>query len=259
MPARISLTPSVSEPSLKNKLHPCQQEASLAIDTSTDTASIALLKDNLVLAELTWHCYRNHSVELMPCLSRLLEQTGLRLESIRSIIVATGPGSFNGLRVGLSSAKALAFSLGIPIVGISTLEAEAYQHAETGLPVCSIIPAGRGEIAAAIYQRKGSQWHQITPGHITTVEALCSKITAKTIFCGYLSPATAEQLKAKLGGKAIIPPPASRLRRASFLAELGLKRLILGDSDNSATLQPMYLRRPAITRQKQVAKIGQSR
>lgn len=242
MPARISLTP-------------CQQEAALAIDTSTDTASLALLKDNRVLAELTWHCHLNHSVELMPSLSRLLEQTGLELESIRSIIVATGPGSFNGLRVGLSSAKALAFSLGIPIAGIGTLEAEAYQHAETGLPVCSIIPAGRGEIAAAIYQRKNSQWNQITPAHITTVEALCSKIAAgRTIFCGHLSPDTAEQLKAKLGEKAIIPPPASRLRRASFLAELGVKRLISGDSDNPATLQPVYLRRPAITSPKRTAR-----
>jgi tRNA threonylcarbamoyl adenosine modification protein YeaZ len=222
----------------------------LAIDTSTDTASLALLKDGEVLAELTWRCQKNHSVELMPRLSQLLKLTKLELKSIGGIIVAKGPGSFNGLRVVISTAKALAFSLGIPLVGISTLEAEAYQHAESGLPVCPIFNAGRGEISAAIYQRKGAQWYQITPEHITTVDALGSKLTTKTIFCGQLTPVIASQLKVKLKERAIIPPPASRLRRASFLAELGLKRLEAGDFDHPATMQPIYLRRPAITKPK---------
>ena len=230
----------------------------LAIDTSTDTASLAIVQDGEILTELTWRCQKNHSVELMPRLSQLLKQTKLELKSISYIIVARGPGSFNGLRVGISTAKALAFSLEIPLVGISTLEAEAYQHAETGLPVCPIFSAGGGEIAAAIYQRKNSQWYRITAEHITTVEALCSKLTAKTIFCGQLTPAIASQLKAKLGERAIVPPPASRLRRASFLAELGLKRLKAGDFDHPATLQPIYLRRPAITKPKRTTWIART-
>ncbi len=231
----------------------------LAIDTSTDTAGLAIVQDCEILAELTWRCQKNHSVELMPSLSQLLKQAKVELKSISYIIVARGPGSFNGLRVGISTAKALAFSLKVPIVGISTLEAEAYQHAETGLPVCPIFGAGRSEIAAATYQKKGSQWHQITPEHITTIESLCSGITDKTIFCGQITPAIASQLKVKLGERAIIPPPASRLRRAGFLAELGLKRLKAGDFDNSITLQPIYLRRPAITKPKRktwIAKTG---
>ena len=234
-------------------------QLAIAIDTSTDTASLAIAKDGEILAELTWRCQKNHSQELMPNLSQLLKLTKLERKSISYIIVARGPGSFNGLRVGISTAKALAFSLEIPIVGISTLEAEAYQHAETGLPVCPIFGAGRSEIAAATYQRKDSQWHQLSSEHITTIEALCSEITGKTIFCGQISPAIASQLNAKLGESAIIPPPASRLRRASFLAELGLRRLKAGDYDNPATLQPMYLRRPAITKPKHrtwIAKTG---
>ena len=231
----------------------------LAIDTSTDTASLAIAKDGEILAELTWRCQQNHSVELMPNLSQLLKQTKLELKSISYIIVARGPGSFNGLRVGISTAKALAFSLGIPIVGISTLEAEAHQHAESGLPVCPIFNAGRDEISAATYQRKSGQWHQLGGEHITTIEALCSEITGKTIFCGQISPAIASQLKVKLGERAIIPPPASRLRRAGFLAELGLKRLKAGDFDNSITLQPIYLRRPAITKPKRLNLDSQNR
>ncbi len=222
----------------------------LAIDTSTDTASLALVQDSEVLAELTWRCGQNHTTQLLPHLAHLLNQTKLSLQSTTGIIVARGPGSFNGLRVGISTAKGLAFSLGIPIVGISTLEAEAYQHAETGLPICPIFNAGRGEIATAIYQAKHNEWRQLIAEHITTIETLCSQITTKTIFCGEFIPFIATQLTKQLKQKAIIPPPAAGLRRASFLAELGLKRLKAGDYDNLTTLQPLYLRRPAITQPK---------
>ena len=222
----------------------------LAIDTSTDTASLALVQDNEVLAELTWHCGQKHTTQLIPHLAHLLNQAKLNLQSACGIIIAKGPGRFDGLRVGISTAKGLAFSLSIPIVGISTLEVEAYQHAETGLPICPVFNAGRGEIATAIYQTKHNEWCQLIAEHITTVEALCSQITTKTIFCGEFIPSIATQLRKELTEKAIIPPSAARLRRASFLAELGLKRLIAGDYDNPATLQPLYLRRPLITKPK---------
>jgi len=222
----------------------------LAIDTSTDTASIALVQDGEVLAELTWHCGQNHTVELLPRLTYLLNQTGVNLQSTSCVIAARGPGSFNGLRVGISTAKGLAFSLGIPIIGISTLEVAAYQHADTGLPICPIFNAGREEIATALYQKKHNKWCQLTAEHITTVDALCSQITTKTIFCGEFTPLIATQLRKQLKQRAIIPPSAARLRRASFLAELGLQRLKAGSHDNPATLQPLYLRRPPITKPK---------
>jgi len=222
----------------------------LAIDTSTDTASIALVQDNGVLAELTWRCGQHHSIQLLPSLVYLLERTGGSLQSTRCIIVARGPGSFNGLRVGIGTAKGLALSLGVPIIGLSTLEAEAYQHAETGLPTCPIFNAGRGEISTALYHSKGSQWLQLTPEHITTIDALCAQITTKTVFCGEFIPSIATQLKEQLKQKAIIPPPATRLRRAGFLAELGQQRLEAGNSDNPSTLQPLYLRQPPITKPK---------
>lgn len=220
----------------------------LAIDTSTDTASLALVQDGEVLAELTWRCGQNHTVQLLPHLAHLLDKTEVNLQSLSCIIVARGPGSFNGLRVGISTAKGLAFSLGIPIVGISTLEADAYQHAETGLPICPILNAGREEIATALYQKKQNKWRQLLSEHITAVDTLCSQIATKTIFCGELTPFIATELRKQLKQRVIIPPPATRLRRASFLAELGQQRLEAGDYDNPATLQPLYLRRPPITK-----------
>jgi len=222
----------------------------LAIDTSTGMAGIALVQDGDVLAELTWRCGQNHTVELLPHLDYLLNQTGLSLQSISCVIVARGPGSFNGLRVGISTAKGLALSLGIPIVGISTLEVAAYQHAETGLPICPIFNAGREEIATAMYQKKRNKWCQLAAEHITTVDTLCSQITTKTLFCGEFIPFVAIQLRKRLGQRAIIPSSAALFRRASFLAELGQQRLKAGNYDNPATLQPLYLRRPPITQPK---------
>ncbi|MFC1989684.1 tRNA (adenosine(37)-N6)-threonylcarbamoyltransferase complex dimerization subunit type 1 TsaB [Chloroflexota bacterium] len=222
----------------------------LAIDTSTEIASLALVQDGEVLAELTWRCGRNHSIQLLPNLYHLLNQTGLSLQSASCVIVAKGPGSYNGLRVGIGTAKGLAFSLSIPIIGVSTLEVEAYQHAGRGLPVCPIFNASRGEIATARYQMKRNKWYQLTAEHITTVDVLCSQITDKTIFCGEFVPSIAPQLVEHLGRKAVILTPAAGLRRAGFLAELGLKRLKAGDCDNVSTLQPLYLRGPSITQPK---------
>ena len=222
----------------------------LAIDTSTDAASLALVQEQTVLAELTWRSGQNHTIQLLPNLAHLFDLTKSSPKSLAAIIVAKGPGSFNGLRVGISTAKGLAFSLGIPIIGINSLESAAYQYAETGLPLCPIFNAGRGEIATATYRRKYKKWRQLVAEHITTIEQLCSQITLKTLFCGEHVPSITEQLITLLKEKAVIPSPLTDLKRASFLAELGRKRLNEGDTDDPATLQPIYLRRPAITEAK---------
>ncbi len=222
----------------------------IVIDTSTKTAGLALVKEGEMLAELTWRCGQNHSVQLLPNLAHLLDQAKLSLTAASGIVVAKGPGDYNGLRVGLSTAKGLAYSLGIPIIGVSTLEAEAYQYAGMALPVCAVFNAGREEIAAAIYQRKDDGWVQLMAETITTVDGLCSQIAAKTVFCGEYMPAIGGQLKDALKEKAVIITSTASWRRAGFLAELGLKRFENKDYDDPITLQPLYLRVPAITKAK---------
>jgi len=218
----------------------------LAIDTSTDTASLALAQDNIVLAELTWRSKQNHTMQLLPNLNQLFSLTGITAKDLSAIIVAQGPGSFNGLRVGISAAKGLAFSLEIPIVGVNSLEVAAYQYVETGLPVCAIFNAGRSEVATATYQKKYGKWQQLVKADIVTVEYLCKHITKRTLFCGEFLPAVTEQITTLLKSKAVIPPQIPDFKRASFLMELGKQRLDGGDIDNSVTLQPIYLRRPPI-------------
>ncbi len=219
----------------------------LAIDTSTDTASIAISSAGVVTAELNWRAGQNHTVELMPNLIHLLKQARLSIKDMDGLIVAKGPGSFNGLRVGMSVAKGLALALSVPLVGISTLEAEAYPHAGTALPVCPVQNAGRDEIATALFQVKREGWCRLIEEHITTVDGLLTEVEGRTIFCGKIPDEVMLLLRERLGRKALIFGGGGEMRRAGYLAELGWKRLGAGDFDHSPTLQPLYLRRPAIT------------
>jgi len=221
----------------------------LAIDTSTDFCSIGLSCKGETVAEMAWHSGQNHTVELAPNITRLLNQTKSSPQSLDAIYVAKGPGSFNGLRVGISTAKGLAFALNIPLVGISTLEVEAYPFAFTKLPICPIHNAGRSEIATAVYRLKDT-WRCLAPEHITTVDALCQQTRRKTIFCGEILPSIIEELQKGLAGYAIIPEATARLRHASHLAALGWQRLDEGQIDDAASLQPLYLRQPPITQRK---------
>jgi tRNA threonylcarbamoyladenosine biosynthesis protein TsaB len=223
----------------------------IAIDTSTETASLAVVQGPEILVELTWHCGQNHTVELFSRLDNALDKAGREIGAADIIFVAKGPGSFNGLRVGVAAAKGLAYTLGIPIIGVSTLEVLAYPHAAMGLPVCAIQKAGREEIAAAIYQRKPRLgWTQSVPEHLTTIKALKAEIKENSIICGEFEDGVAVEIKRLLRGKAVIPAAAARLRRAGFLAALGQIKSAAGKYDDIATLQPIYLRRPPITERK---------
>jgi tRNA threonylcarbamoyl adenosine modification protein YeaZ len=221
----------------------------ISIDTSTAWGGTALSQDGNLLAELTWRPGQNHTSELFPNIERLLQTAKSEIKSLSAVFVAIGPGSFNGLRAGISAAKGLAFSLKIPLVGISTLEAEALPFAFSGLPLCPIHDAGRGEIAAALYRHTG-RWQRLKEEYLTTVESLCAEISTKTIFCGEIPPAAIDQILTSLGENAVIPGWEQRLRRPGYIAYLGWQRLKSGEADSVATLQPIYLRQPPITQRK---------
>jgi tRNA threonylcarbamoyl adenosine modification protein YeaZ len=222
----------------------------VAIDTSTEIASLALVRDNVLVAEQTWRTARNHTVELLPALQGLLKLAKAETRDLTGVIVAKGPGSFNGLRVGISAAKGIAYSLSIPIIAVDSLEVEAYQFADTGLPVCPIFSAGRQEIATALFKKNGDKWQQLKPDGITTVEVLCAETKEATLFCGEYAGIVAPQLKSLLNEKAIIASPLTDIRRAGYLAELGAVKLANGETDEVATLQALYLRRPPIGEKK---------
>src|SRR5579864_9327130 len=123
----------------------------LALDTSTRQASIALCTEDVMLGEYTWQVGNNHSVELLERIRRLMAECGHTMQAIDLIAVATGPGSFNGLRVAVTTAKTLAFALQVPLIGVSTLDIIAAHQQQWRSPICAVLEAGRSELYAACY------------------------------------------------------------------------------------------------------------
>jgi tRNA threonylcarbamoyladenosine biosynthesis protein TsaB len=219
----------------------------LAIDTATELASVALYDgEKGPRAESTWYTSMNHTVELMPTIVIMLDKQGLAAEELDGLAVALGPGSFTGLRIGLSVAKGLSLALGIPIVGIPTLDIVAYAHYGQDLPICAIIQAGRGRICVAFYERQGTNWQRLTDYQLATIEELSAQVKGPTLFCGEIDNSLNAALQAHMGARATIASPASSLRRASYLAELGWQRLRAGEEDDLTTLEPLYLHHPNI-------------
>jgi tRNA threonylcarbamoyladenosine biosynthesis protein TsaB len=215
----------------------------VAIDTSTDTASLALHDGFRVRVEHTWESPRRHTVELLPRLVAALEQLALGAKHISGVAVARGPGSFTGLRVGIAVAKGLALSRGLPLVSVPTLDVIAAAQGRSRRTLCAVLQAGRGRICVALYRWKNGKWHAREEPRLTTWQKLTQEITSPTLFCGEVDPAGAEALDT-IDDLAVILPAAARLRRAGFLAEEAWQRLNQGKADDPAKLTPIYLQYP---------------
>ncbi len=225
----------------------------LALDTSTSFASVALVHDGRTLIELDWEVGRNHSAELLARLDWLLAQRGITPARLDGIAVASGPGSFNGVRVAVAAAKSLAFALGVPLSGHPTLDVIAWGVSHVRGPICALLEAGRGQVYAATYAGpapSAAGWAPTgayairTPAELAAL--LRTAICEPVVFCGEWRPETGAALAEALGETARFSPVGGG-RRASWLADLALARLARGERDAPEALEPLYLRRPHIT------------
>lgn len=220
----------------------------LAIDTSTKYGGVALHRDGELVASLCWRSQGNHTRELLPSVQHLLERVGGTIRDVRGIAVALGPGGFSSLRVGLSAAKGLALGLSVPVIGVGTLELEAYPYKDTGLFVQPLLAAGRGEVFTALFGPAQGQWSRLEEERILAPQELVAGEPDPTLFCGEAAPALADFLKERLGSKALVVEAYWPGLRLAALSHLGSQRLARGESSDVATLQPLYLRRPSIGR-----------
>lgn len=210
----------------------------LAIDTSTEMAGLALF-DGERASEVTWHAGRNQTVSLMPEIQHILYINQSKLSDIKAVVVAIGPGTFNGLRVGLSVAKGLAYGLGIPIIGIPTLDVVAYPHVGTRAPIRAFVRAGRDRVVFADYRHRNGKWVRLTDLRNEKLDEIVSSITERTFVVGEMTAEQADRLAEH--PHVVIPAPALRLRRPVYLAEIGYGRWTAGETDPIESLEPVYV------------------
>lgn len=229
----------------------------LAIDTSTRSGGVALWDNGASVASLTWRSKFHHSEELMPAISSLLTSRRLTMRDLQGIGVALGPGGFSALRVGLSTAKGLAMPIGLPLVGVGTLEAEAYPWRSVGMAVQPILDLGRGNLATARFSLEGDDWRKIADEQVATPDELLASLQGEdpTILCGEGVPVYRDALNDGLPAGSMVMPFTTTALRLSALGEMAESKLSQGEPPPMASLEPLYLRPPNIGPPKTLKKI----
>jgi len=212
----------------------------LAIDTSTRVMSLAIYDGARLLCEASWACGDHRTVELAPAIAGALQRCGLSASALQALGVATGPGSFTGIRIGLALAKGMALARHIPLVGISTLDVLAAAQSVQDIPMAAVLQAGRGRLAVGWYRVVTGKWQM--QGGIELLDALtlAERIQQPTRICGELTEEERHTLK-RMRKLVVLSSPAQSLRRAGFLAELAWRRWQAGKVDDPVTLSPIYL------------------
>jgi tRNA threonylcarbamoyladenosine biosynthesis protein TsaB len=224
---------------------PATRPLTLAIDTTSDLAGVALMLQDGLLGEVTWQAHQSHSRQLLPALDWLLGHVSRDKAEIGAIAVCLGPGSYAGMRVGLSSAKALAYGLEVPLVGIGRLAAEALTIAEASDGrVVPVQAAGRAELAWAAYRCENGDLLELESPQLVPAADLSKRLQKGDVITGDIDRLDTETLAALAGnGCRLVAVTASR---AVNVARLGLRRLVHGKQDDVDSLAPLYLRAPAI-------------
>ena len=229
----------------------------LGIDTSTPIGSVALIDGESLVAEHTLNIVKAHSSRLMPAIDTVLKWGDITAEELDGCAVGIGPGSFTGIRIGIATIKSLCYALDKPIIGVSTLEAIAYNLRWTEGLICPILDARRNESYGAIF-RGGDEWQRLTDDWCLPIEAVLAEIETRRallpesetgrecllqcIFVGDGLERYADAVQAALGEEIRFADAIFNAPRGATVAHLGAQRLQNGDSDNYWTLVPNYVR-----------------
>lgn len=219
----------------------------LAIDTSALTATAAVLSGDTLLGEISTATALTHSQTIMPMIDELLKKINMDIADIDTFACSVGPGSFTGLRIGIGTIKGLAYGLGKPVIGVSTLEALAHNIAFTDCIISPIMDARRGQVYNALYRYSGGKLECVEPPRALSVEELCSSLTEKTVFTGDGVRVHREKIMQFLGEKALFAPPHHAAQRAGSVAYAALDKEVV----DAASLTAVYLRKPQAERERE--------
>ena len=221
----------------------------IAIDSSQEICALALARDSALVAEYHFAHKMNLLRRLLPNIDAMLSDAGVDKAEIDAVIVALGPGSFTGLRIGVTIAKSLAYVLGKPIVGIGTLDvmARGVSPVEDAL-ICPMIFARADEVYWSLFDSTGgTQLYDYTVSCIGDVLDDLAARGERVHFLGTGARRNWETIAARMGKSATISQPCADFPRGAALIDLGMRRLIAGQVDDAMTLSPLYVRRPMIT------------
>ena len=215
----------------------------LAVDTATKSCSVAIVDKESLLAEMTVVNEQTHSKHLLEMIRLVIKHSGLNLSDLNGFAVTRGPGSFTGLRIGISSVKGFAAAQGKPIVGVSSLDVLARQVSFSPYLICSIIDARRDEVYSARYRykdenlKKEGKEQAVSPG-----DAL-DEINEPCIFVGSGAVLYRKAIKDKLGEYAYFAQAYENIIRASTVAHLSMNRFENDDTEDAETFVPNYIRK----------------
>ena len=218
----------------------------LGIDTSTKFCNLGLIEDEDILIEYTINgLKKKHSSILVPAIRDLLKTIDLKMEEISGIAVSIGPGSFTGLRIGLSVAKGLSYSCSLPLLGITTLDAMAFPLKEIPYLICPVLESKKNEIYDVVF-RGGDSLYKVMDYKCEDIQSLLARLSLlkeKIIFLGDGIKKYRDIIKEKLGKDALFIDSQINLPMATSVAFLGLNKLKKGEEDIISTITPFYLRK----------------
>lgn len=216
----------------------------LGIETSTKTGSVAIVSEDGVVAQYSLNIEVTHSERLMSTVDRVLKDTGLAVPDLDGFSVAIGPGSFTGLRIGLSTVKGLALATGKPIAAVPTLQALAWNLPYSVYPVCPLLDARKNEVYAALYRFAGTALVQVLPETAISIFRLAEQISEKVVFTGEGSRIFRNGIQEVFGERAVFAPHSAVLPSGAKVAEIGLDMIKSGRQVEPDRLTPLYIRRP---------------
>jgi len=218
----------------------------LAIDTSTSVAGVCILENNKVLAELNINNdKKTHSQKLLPSIDNLMNEFGFKVSDFDVFAAVKGPGSFTGLRIGITTIKTFAYVYNKPIVGVPTLDVLAYNFPFVDKLVCPIIDARNSQVYTAIYKNNGTLG-RITDFlgiHVEELVQLLINYNEDVIFVGDGIDSNIEFLKENLNNKCYFATDNLKYQKASSVAVLANNMFIDGLIEDSMSLKPFYLRK----------------
>jgi tRNA threonylcarbamoyladenosine biosynthesis protein TsaB len=216
----------------------------LAIDTSTPSLSVAVTDRRGLRAESTVRLGASHAGAVLPSVRWVLSAAGCGLSELDAYGVCVGPGSFTGLRIGLSTVKGLAAASGKPVVGISALDALAAQCPAGEGWICSMLDARKREVYFSVYRRVGAALEKSGEDRVDPPARAVAGLAGPGTFIGSGALQYQEAIREAFGGTARIAPMGLCTLRAGTLADLARERLSRGETDDLGRLVPCYVRRP---------------